>query len=117
MKIKTTTIKKLDDLLSLTDMALLHAEKSDLSGVRKCLDSRRRILESIKNFREASADQSDVKKRMQKLLTKDKAIDHLLRSLKEELKIEREKFCKIRNLKLRFNHKQTHIPNYIDKKV
>lgn len=109
--------KKLNNLITLTDSAIVHADKKNIAAVCSCIYKRRYILECFSLSVTGSVDESTLKDSFESLVKKDKELKDKLLSLKKSLVKEKDKFSNKRKMRTRFVGERSLRPRFIDKKV
>ena len=117
MKKKPGKTKNLDNLHCLTDKALFYAQRKDIVGVSRCVESRKAILEGLNIIQDTLHSPDHSKGCIEKLLKKDLELKELLLTHGKEIKRKKDNCSKTRNLKMRFSVKYPFKPKFIDRKI
>jgi hypothetical protein len=113
----TDTNKTLQELISITDTALVYAHKKNISDTSTCIFKRRTMLESLLNNITGISDQFAIKNILESLMEKDRELSRILETLKRNLSNEQEHINNKKKMRVRFIGKRSILPRFIDKKA
>jgi len=108
----------LRELLSITDMALLHADNNNIAGVSICIAKRRQILEHCHRLYPLTEHKENgIRPFLLKLREKDLQLKQKLECHGIRVSQEYEKLKKKRGLRSQYDRKRKISPRFIDKKA
>jgi len=117
MKKKASPESLLNELISLTDEAILNAQKNNIAAAGSCIKNRRQILEGLDIINNSSVGREDMRDFLGGLLKRDEELKTIVRARLKKVQEDRHKYNAACALRQRFTSRRTLVPKFIDKKV